>query len=206
MGANLPLPTVILIGISDAMVRHWYVFVSGLAVLGVVAWRGFQTGIGRRWIEELLLHVPVVGSLVVKSLTSRTCEILKVLSQSGLPVLSALEMSAKTIGNRVVASELIEVRNTVAEGGDLASRFRASEVFPPLTGELISVGERSGALEEMLGAAADFYRQETERERKRMAAMIEPSLTICLGLLVLGIALAIFLPMWDSISLYRGGG
>jgi type II secretory pathway component PulF len=156
-------------------------------------------------MDAMLLRLPVVGSLVAKSLTSRTCEILKVLSQAGLPVLNALEMTAKTIGNRLVAAELMEVRMAVAEGSDLAGRFRSSRVFPPLMGELISVGERSGALEEMLEAAAEYFRQETDRERKRMTAMIEPALTVFLALLVLGMALAIFLPMWESVSLYRGG-
>ncbi len=205
MGAALPLPTVILIGISDAIVHYWYYPLSVLAVLWAVGWRSYQTGTGRLQIEGIILKLPVAGSLSIKSLTSRTCEILKVLFQAGLPVLNALEMSARTIGNGLVAAELMDVRTAVAEGSDLASRFRSSEIFPPLMGELISVGERSGAMEEMLGAAADYYRQESDRERKRMTAMIEPALTVCLGVLVLGIALAIFLPMWDSVSLYRGG-
>ncbi len=205
MGAALPLPTVILIGISDAVMKYWYYPVSVLAVLGVMVYRLYRTGMGRRQIESIVLKFPLLGALTVKSLTSRTCEILKVLSEAGLPVLNALEMSARTIGNSIVAGELMDVRSAVAEGSDLASRFRSSEFFPPLTGELISVGERSGAMEEMLGAAADYYRQEAERERKKLTALIEPALTVCLGMLVLGIALAIFLPMWDSVSLYRGG-
>lgn len=205
MGVALPTPTLILIEISQGLVQNWPSILAVLGVLGTSAWRWSRTRRGRRQLEELLFRIPILGSVVIKSLTSRTCAILKVLFQSGLPVLRALEMSAKTIGNPLVASELLAVRNAVAEGSDIASRFRASEVFPPLAGELISVGERSGALEEMLGAAAEYFRQEADRERRRMAALIEPTLTISLGMLVLGIALAIFLPMWDSISLYRGG-
>jgi len=205
LGAALPLPTVILIQVSSLLVNHWYLPVGGGALMVVAGWRALQTEGGRRRFESLVFRVPVVGSVVVKSLTSRTCEILRVLSEAGLPVLYALEMAAKTIGNHVFSTELLEVRNAVAEGQDLASRFRSSRVFPALTGELIAVGERSGALEQMLETAAQFYRQETDRERKRMTALIEPALTVCLGLLVLGIALAIFLPIWDSVSLYRGG-
>ena len=204
MGAALPLPTVILIGISDAVVKYWYYPISILAVLGLAGWKLYQLGGWRKRMEGFILKLPMLGPLSVKSLTSRTCEILKVLSEAGLPVLSALEMSARTIGNKLVAAELMDVRTAVAEGSDLASRFRSSQVFPPLTGELISVGERSGAMEEMLGAAADYYRQETERDRKRLTAMIEPALTVCLGVLVLGIALAIFLPMWNLIKVFSG--
>jgi type IV pilus assembly protein PilC len=205
MGAALPTPTVILIAISRAVVGYGYYLLGALLVLAAAVWRSYHTEPGRRRIEALILRLPLLGPLSTMSLTSRTCEILKVLSEAGLPVLNALEMGAKTIGNRVFGAELLEVRTAVAEGSDLASRFRQSRVFPPLMGELVSVGERSGAMEEMLGAASDYFRLETERGRKRITALVEPALTICLGLLVLGIALAIFLPIWDSVSLYRGG-
>lgn len=205
MGTALPLPTEILIQISETLVNYWYYPLGVAVIIGVAGWRAIQVETRRRVFESMLFRIPVIGSVMVKSLTSRTCEILKVLSEAGLPVLNALEMCAKTIGNYLVASELYDVRNAVAEGSDLASRFRASRVFPPMAGELIAVGERSGALEEMLEAAADYFRLEADRERRRMTAFIEPTLTVCLGGVVLAIALAIFLPMWDSVSLYRGG-
>ncbi|MDP3143142.1 MAG: type II secretion system F family protein [Candidatus Omnitrophota bacterium] len=195
LGGELPMPTRILILISDIL-RRWLIYAVSIMGLGVfLVNRYIRTDTGRLKFDQLKLKLPVVGDLFRKVSISRFSRTLSTLIQSGVPILGALEIVGKTSGNRVIEIAVNNVKNNVREGESIAQPLIKSGVFPPMVTRMISVGEQTGELEKMLGKVADFYDEEVEAALSGLTSMIEPLIIAFLGVIVGGIVIALFLPI-----------
>ena len=196
-GAELPLMTRLLLGFSDFMVAWWPAMLVGLiaAVFGFRAWVG--TTAGRMQWEAIALRIPIAGKIVSKAAMARFARSFALGTRSGVPVMQALTNSAQTVDNTYVASKIESMRDTVERGESVLRAAIASNFFTPVVLQMVAVGEESGALDDMMEEIGQMYQREVEYELKTLGQQIEPILIVCLGILVLILALGIFLPMWD---------
>jgi type II secretory pathway component PulF len=201
--AQLPLPTRILIGLNQVITHYWYIIVPVVVALGYTFSRYINTKRGRWQWDNLKLRLPVFGGLFLKVYMLRFVSMLDTLNESGLPILRTLEIVSTTLGNVVIAREVDLMRHSVADGHGIAGSIMESKIFPPLVAHMISIGEKTGALGDMLRAIENYYDLELRTTVKNLTSMIEPIMTAILAAVVLGIALAIFLPMWNMIQLFR---
>ena len=201
LGAELPLPTRIVVGLSD--------FVRGYLFLILAAWSGVVFGVrqyyrtenGRSLIDALLLKPPVFGPLIRKVSVARFTRTLGTLVQSGVPILEALRITATTAGNKVVERAVMQCRASVAEGKTLTEPLRLSGVFPPMVTQMISVGEQTGALDAMLGKVADFYDEEVDVTVSTLTSLLEPIMIVFLGIVIGGLVVAMYLPIFRLVTL-----
>jgi len=196
-GAELPLMTRILLGFSNFMIAWWPAMLVGLvaAVFAFRAWIGTRGGL-MQW-EALTLRFPIAGKIVSKAAMARFSRSFALSMRSGVPVMQALSNSAQTVDNSYIAAKIEGMRDTVERGESVLRAAIASRFFTPVVLQMISVGEESGALDDMLDEVGQMYQREVEYELKTLGQQIEPILIVCLGALVLVLALGIFLPMWD---------
>ena len=196
-GAQLPLMTQILLGFSNFMVTWWPVMLVGTvaAVLAFRAWVG--TSAGRMQWEAIALRFPIAGKIVRKAAMARFARSFALGMRSGVPVMQALTNSSQTVDNTYIAAKIEGMRDTVERGESVVRSAIASGFFTPVVLQMISVGEESGALDDMLEEIGQMYQREVEYELKTLGQQIEPILIVSLGVLVLVLALGIFLPMWD---------
>jgi len=197
---ELPLPTRIVIGASDILTRFWWAILLGgiLLVLGFRSYYG--TPNGRKTIDGLLLRAPVLGDLLRKSAVSRFTRTLGTLISSGVSILDGLEITAKTAGNRVVHDAVMQSRQSIAGGETIAGPLQASGVFPPMVISMISVGEQTGGLDEMLTKIADFYDAEVDVAVSALLSLMEPVMIVVLGVIVGGMVVAMYLPIFDMVN------
>ncbi len=205
-GAVLPLPTRILMGISGALTGYWYLFLAGVAGLFVAARQGFASENGRKFIDRLLLQIPVVGPLATKTIVARFARTLATLLRSGVPLLRSLETVEKVVGNSIAAKEIAEAMRNIKEGERMAPVLIKSKIFPPMAVNMIGIGEESGALDSMLEKLAAFYEQEVEAMIARLSSIVEPVLIAVVGILVGFIAISIYLPLFGLSGAIQGGG
>lgn len=196
LGGQLPLPTRILLKISALMQSYWYLGLGGVIALivGISIFRRIPTG--EYALHWLYLRLPIIGDLFQKVAISRFCRTLGTLIQSGVPILGALEIVATTAGNRIIENAINESRENVRKGETLSEPLSRSGIFPPMVTRMISVGEKSGALESLLEKISEFYDQEVKAAVESLTSMIEPMMIGVMGILVGGIVLAIFLPIF----------
>lgn len=201
--ATLPLPTRIMIGISHIFRDYWFVMlmVASLIALGFHWYTNTKWG-RLRW-DGLKLRIPILGPLFLKIAMSRFTHILGMLMRSGVPILDTLEIASATVGNTVISQAVEKLRESVREGRGLSQPLKESGVFTPIVVQMISVGEQSGKLDEMMAKVSRHYDLEVEYTIKSLSTLIEPVLIITIGGMVLFLALAIFLPMWDMASVLR---
>ncbi len=196
----LPLPTRIVILLSEILKQGWWMFGVG----GYVGFLGFKryvaTPNGRLQVDKLLLHLPVLGDLLRKSAVSRFTRTLGTLLSSGVSILDGLEITAKTAGNRVIQDAIMASRSSIAGGDTIAAPLAESRVFPPMVISMIAVGEQTGGLDEMLTKIADFYDDEVDAAVGGLLALLEPLIVICLGVVVGGLVVAMYLPIFDMIN------
>jgi len=200
---ELPLPTRILIGINHLVQNYWYYLVLGavLLVVGVIRYVGSPNG---RWQwDKLKLKLPVFGSLFQKVALSRFARIFSAMQKSGLSMMLTLEIASETVGNVVIARAVEEMRESLRDGKGLLAPMEASGLFPPLVVQMMAVGEETGNLDTMLNKVSDYYDMDVEYALKNLSTMIEPILLLFVGVMVLFLALGIFLPMWNMISLFQ---
>ncbi len=201
LGVNLPLPTRILIGMYTVISGYWYIVV-GVLMLAVITFKIWvKTPAGAYSWDLVKLKMPIFGSLIMKSTMSRFTRMLETLNSSGLPILQALDIVARTVGNEVIGKEIEKAAQGVRKGDGLAVPLRQSKLFPPMVIRMIAIGEQSGSLDEMLLNISGHYDVEVDYAVKSLSSMIEPIITVALGIIVLFLALAIFLPMWDLTSI-----
>jgi type IV pilus assembly protein PilC len=197
---ELPLPTRIVIGASDMLTRFWWAIVLG-GILLVLGFRSYyNTPDGRKNIDGLLLRAPVLGDLLRKSAVSRFTRTLGTLISSGVSILDGLEITAKTAGNRVVHDAVMQSRQSIAGGETIAGPLQASGVFPPMVISMISVGEQTGGLDEMLTKIADFYDAEVDVAVSALLSLMEPVMIVVLGVIVGGMVVAMYLPIFDMVN------
>ncbi|MFN3821541.1 MAG: type II secretion system F family protein, partial [bacterium] len=193
---ELPLPTKLLIGLSEILRSYWWAF--GLIVGGIIFGftRYIKTEKGRIWWDNTLLRLPIFGPLVLKSAMTRFTKMFETLSRAGLPILQIFQVVARTLGNRILEGGILQAAESLERGKAVSTSLAETGLFPPLVVRMIAVGEESGALDEMLANVGDYYDMEVKTTVEGLTAMIEPLLTVGLGAVVLVFALAIFLPMW----------
>ena len=203
LGGTLPVPTQILMKISNVVRKLWYIVFLGEAafVWGFRKWINSEEG-RKRW-DTIKLRMPIFGGLARKTALARFGRTLSALVRAGVPILEALDIVCETAGNWVVAEA---VRDTAAHGkrGEpLSRRLEEHPVFPPMVVQMMAVGEETGALDEMLDKIADFYDQEVEATVNAMTSLIEPLLIVVMGVCIGGMIIALYLPMFDVINLIK---
>ena len=195
-GAKLPGPTQFLINLSDFMTGHFIMFVAILVTIFVLIKWYMSTDAGKLNIDRLKLKAPVFGPLFKKVAISKFSRTLSTLIQSGVPILAALEIVAKTADNLVVEKAVYSVKNNVREGESVAAPLAKSGIFPPMVTRMVSVGEKSGELEKMLVKIADFFDEQVDTSVEGLTSMIEPLIIAFLGIIIGGIVLCMFLPIF----------
>lgn len=193
--AALPLPTEILMAVSGFMGKYWWVLLAGVIGAVVAYVQARKTKGGRLWIDTMKLKIPALGNLMRKASISRFAMTFATLLESGLPVLEAMGVVRKVVDNELLAETLDRVRQKIAEGADIATPLKQSKVFPPVVGYMISVGEESGRLEELLKKTAEAYDEEVEVAAQKMTALLEPLMIVFMAVVVGFIVLAILLPI-----------
>ena len=203
VGLALPLPTRIVIMMSEFLQGYWW----ALIIAGVLAFRGFKsyyaTSKGQLVIDRLLLKAPVLGDVLRKTAVSRFTRTLGTLISSGVSILDGLEITAKTAGNRVVENSVMSARERVMAGHTLGERLKDSGVFPPMVVQMVIVGEQTGALDNMLAKVADYYEDEVDVAVSGLTALLEPLLIVFLGVVIGGIVIAIYLPIFKVVTLVK---
>jgi type IV pilus assembly protein PilC len=200
LGATLPLPTRIVIAMSNWLVRLMPFLVIG-GFLGSMAFKKYYaTYGGRRVIDRMMLKAPILGILLQKIAVARFCRTLSTLIASGVPILDGLEITARTAGNAIVEDAIMAVRKGVESGLTVAQPLKESGVFPPMVVQMIGVGEQTGALDAMLSKVADFYEEEVDQAVANMLTLMEPVMILFLGVTVGGIVISMYLPLFDLIS------
>ena len=184
------------------VIRQDYWHVSLVALIGAAAafvWY-VRTPKGRMNFDKLVLKCPLIGSIVMRASMARFALMFGTLSDSGLPILKELKVIARTIGNRAISRDIDQVRGAIQEGSNLATAMESQTGFPPLVKHMVAVGEKTGAMPDMMRAVADHYDRETRVAIARLTQSLEPLITLMLGAGLLFLALAVFLPMWDMMQ------
>jgi type IV pilus assembly protein PilC len=180
--------------------RFWWLII-GLVVAGIFALRRYYaTPHGKFVVDRILLKAPILGMVLRKIAVARFCRTLGTLLSAGVPVLEALDITARTSGNAVIERGILMVRKQVEEGKSIAEPLKATNQFPPMVVQMISVGEATGAMDTMLSKIAEFYEEEVDAAVAGMMKLIEPVLIFFLGVVIGGIVIAMYLPMFDLIS------
>ena len=203
LGADLPLPTKVVMLLSDFVRSYILLLIAGM-IGAVMALRSYyRTEGGRATIDALMLKLPVFGTLVSKVAVARFTRTLGTLVQSGVPILDGLRITARTAGNKVVEKAVLQCRAAVTEGKTLADPLRTSGVFPPMVTQMISVGEQTGALDAMLSKIADFYDDEVDTAVSTLTSLLEPIMIVFLGVVVGGLVVAMYLPIFKLVTLVK---
>jgi len=200
LGADLPLPTRVVIGLSDNLVRFFpfLLVAAGLAAYGFKQY--YATDKGRRVVDASLLKAPVLGNIMRKIAVARFCRTLSTLISSGVPILDGLEITAKTAGNSIVEDAVMVTRKSIERGETISVPLKDTKVFPPMVTQMIGVGEATGALDTMLAKIADFYEEEVDTAVAGLLTLLEPIMIAILGVVVGGIVIAMYMPIFDLIS------
>ena len=199
-GVPLPLPTRIVIAASGAVQKYWWALLGATAALTALIRYVRGTRGGRLATDRLLLAVPLVGNLLRKAAVSRFTRTLGTLVASGVSILRGLEVTAKTAGNRVIHDAVMKSRASIAGGATIARPLEESGAFTPMVVRMVEVGEQTGALDEMLARIADFYEQEVDTALEAVIAMVEPIMIVVLGVVVGGVIVAMYLPIFEMIT------
>ncbi len=200
VGMALPLPTRIVIWMSKFVQSYWWLLLAGAFLAVHLLKKYYATSKGQLVIDRLLLTLPVLGDVLRKSAVSRFTRTLGTLISSGVSILEGLEITAKTAGNRVVSDAILASRASIAGGDTIAGPLAKSRVFPPMVLSMISVGEQTGGLDEMLTKIADFYDEEVDAAVGGLLALLEPIMIVFLGVVVGGMVVAMYLPIFDMMG------
>jgi type IV pilus assembly protein PilC len=201
MGKALPAPTQITINISNWFVATWYYALFALVGVVVAIRFYYQTDHGRMNIDRLLLRLPVVGDLLRKVAVARFSQNMAILLSSGVPILDGLAITAKTAGNKVVEKAIIDSRLSISQGRTVADPLRESKIFPPMVCQMVAVGENTGGLDAMLKKVADLYEEEVDDAVANLTALMEPMIMIILGVILGGLVISMYLPIFQLGSL-----
>lgn len=201
-GAQLPLPTRILLSISNALKKFWYIFLGLLALIVYATKVYFSTSSGRLILDRFKLSIPIIKNSTRKVLTSRFTRTLSTLLSSGVPLMEALDIVSNVVGNIIVSNGLKSAKDDLRQGHDLSTPIKKIGVFSPMVISMIRIGEESGTLDEILDKTADFFDEEVETSLKKLTTLLEPLMIIIMAIVIGAIVIAMILPMFDMFTLY----
>ena len=200
VGAELPAPTQIILGVSAFLQSYMWIIVAMFVALLVGLRYYYKTENGRMNIDKFMLKLPVIGIVLRKSAVAKFTRTLGTLLSSGVSILDALEITAKTAGNRVIQRAIQRSVVSIAEGDTITQPLKETGVFPPMVTQMISVGEKTGGLDDMLNKIADFYEEEVDAAVAALTSLIEPVIIVLMGMVIGFILVAMYLPMFDIIG------
>jgi type IV pilus assembly protein PilC len=196
-GKALPAPTQIVIAVSKLVKAYIVYMIIGAAAGAFLFRRYYKTDHGRRTIDRGSLKIPVIGLLLQKASVARVTRTLSTLLSSGVSILESLTIVAKTAGNRIIEDALVRARGDISEGKSISAPLKESGVFPPMTIQMIQVGESTGALDSMLNKVADFYEEDVDALVTNLTSLLEPVLMVFLGIVLGGLVIAMYLPIFQ---------
>ena len=205
VNAPLPLPTVVLVAVSQVIRSNIFMTLLLMGLMGVGFYFFIQTDRGRYLFDRFKLSVPIFGPLIRKAAVAKFCRTLSTLVHSGVPLLAALEISSEVAGNRVIQDAIHHSRAKVREGGTIAESFRQSGQFPALVIQMVATGEETGQLPAMLGKSALYYEQQVDITVAALSSILEPVLIVIMGFIGAGIILALYLPIFSLGRAVRAG-
>ncbi len=200
LGAELPFATRAVIWMSNTLVKYIIFIIPAIGVLGYLFNRYYATQSGRRVVDGTMLRMPVLGDILRKVAVARFCRTLSTLLSSGVPILDGLDITARTAGNAIIEDAVQKTRLSIERGETVSTPLRETNVFPSMVVQMINVGETTGALDSMLGKIADFYEEEVDTAVAGLLTLLEPIMIAFLGVIVGGIVIAMYLPIFDLIS------
>jgi type IV pilus assembly protein PilC len=200
LGAELPLPTRFVIAASNLLVRFMPVIIPAIVALAYAFKRYYATEKGRHVVDGFVLKLPILGPIMRKIAVARFCRTLSTLMASGVPILDGLEITARTAGNAIIEDAILLTRKSIERGDTIAAPLKQTGVFPGMVVQMIGVGEATGALDTMLGKIADFYEEEVDTAVAGLLTLLEPVMIAFLGIVVGGIVIAMYLPIFGLIS------
>jgi type IV pilus assembly protein PilC len=203
-GRALPVPTQIVVNLSNFVKSYILYMIVGIVVLIFLARRFYRTGKGRALVDNLVLKAPVFGLLIRKVAVAKFTRTLGTMISSGVPILDSLEIVASTAGNKTIEAAIRETRQSISEGRTIAEPLADSEVFPSMVVQMISVGEATGALDTMLGKIADFYDDEVDAAVEALTSMLEPFMMVFLGGTIGGLVVSMYLPIFQMAGAVGG--
>ncbi len=204
LNAELPLPTRILLGISNFSVQYWWLLL-GLTIAAVVSFQYYiKTETGAFKWDHFKIRVPIMGNIVLRATLSRFARAFAMTQRAGVPLIQGLVVVSRAVDNRFIEFHIKSMRTGIERGDTLTRTAQSTEMFTPLIIQMLAVGEETGAVDEMLEQVADFYDREVDYDLKNLTSAIEPILIIAIGAMVLVLALGVFLPMWDLIGAAKG--
>jgi type IV pilus assembly protein PilC len=203
-GGTLPLPTRIVMWMSNLIKSAWWILagLSGVAGYGLKTY--YRTEAGRRRVDGFLLRAPIVGDILRKAAIARFTRTLGTMVSSGVPILDGLDVTARTAGNKVIEEAVLATKASIREGETIADPLRASGVFPPMVVQMIAVGEETGALDSMLEKIAKFYDEEVNSAVETLTSIIEPVMIVVMGVIVGGMVISMYLPMFKLVNVVAG--
>jgi type IV pilus assembly protein PilC len=205
-GGELPLPTKIVMDMSNFLKGYWWLLAGVIVGAVTMIKRYYKTASGRMRIDRMLLRMPILGEVLRKASIARFTRTLGTMISSGVPILTALDITARTAGNKVIEAAIIATKGSIGEGETIAAPLKESAVFPPMVVQMIAVGEETGALDKMLDKIAAFYDDEVNVAVDTLTSVIEPIMIVVMGLLVGGMVIAMYLPMFKLINVVASSG
>lgn len=200
----LPLPTQILLGVSFGLRRYGWIFLLGAGLLFFLRRDLFFSQRWRQGWDRFLLKVPVWGSLLLKLDMSRFARMCSILMRSGVPILSILDLVSSSVTNTTISKALSQIKEGVNKGQGMVEPMKQTQLFPPIVIQMVAVGEQTGKLDELLLFMADYYELQIDQTMGNLVALIEPLLTLILGITITVLALGVFSPMWGLMNLWQG--
>jgi type IV pilus assembly protein PilC len=204
LGAQLPMPTRVVIAASNGVVAWGWLFLIALGVLGYLIRSYYGTEGGRLTIDAIMLKTPILGQILRKVAVARFCRTLSTLLSSGVPILDGLDITARTSGNAIIERAILKTRSGIERGETVSGPLKDTNVFPSMVVQMINVGETTGALDTMLSKIADFYEDEVDAAVAGLLTLLEPVMIAFLGVVVGGIVIAMYMPIFDLISKLTG--
>jgi type IV pilus assembly protein PilC len=200
LGAQLPFPTRVVIAASNGLVAYGWIAIVARAGIGYALNQYYGTPAGRHQIDAIVLKMPILGMIMRKIAVARFCRTLSTLLSSGVPILDGLDITARTAGNAVIEEAIQKTRSSIERGETVSAPLRETNVFPSMVVQMINVGETTGALDAMLAKIADFYEEEVDTAVAGLLTLLEPIMIAVLGVVVGGIVIAMYMPIFDLIS------
>lgn len=203
-GQSLPAPTQFIVTLSNIVKFGWYYVIALVFVAAIVIKQVYKTHKGRRFFDRLILKTPAFGDLIKKTAVARFSRTLGTMMSSGVPILESLDLVAKTAGNSIIEDAIMKARTSLSEGKNLAEPLEETGVFPGMVTQMIAVGEQTGAMDVMLSKIADFYEDEVDVAVDTLTSLIEPMLMVFLGVVVGGLVISLYLPIFSIAGAASG--